>query len=141
MQAAAMVGYLGGAKAEADGLAVECDRFGLNFASVTAVSLDGKPMAESARVLVTLAARAENQAVQWNEERTSIGRSWGHGPAIAERVPATVRLRMDADAPPRVFALAPDGSRLEEVALTIREGWVSFSTRTGPASLHYELVR
>lgn len=140
-QAAAVVGYIGGAKAEAGDLAVESDRFGLNFGSVTAVSLDGKPLAESERVLVTLGARAENQAVQWNEERTSIGRSWGHGPTIAERVPATVRLRREPDAAPQIFVLAPDGTRVEEVPVTIREGWVSFSTRTGPASLHYELVR
>jgi hypothetical protein len=140
-QAAAVVGYIGGAKAEAGDLAVESDRFGLNFGSVTAVSLDGKPLTESERVLVTLAARAENQAVEWNEERTSIGQSWGHGPTIAERVPATVRLRLEGDVPPKAFVLAPDGSRLDEVEPTIREGWMSFSTRTGPASLHYELVR
>jgi len=56
------------------------------------VALDGKPLVESTRVLVTLAARVENQFMGWNAERTSVGRNWGHGPTIAEKVAATLTL-------------------------------------------------
>jgi len=137
--AATIVGYLGGASLTAGDLAVACDDFGLNFAAVGAVALDERPLSASARVLVTLAARAENQGAHWNAARTSAGDMWGKGgPPIAERVPATVRLR--AAGPRRVFALAPDGSRAAEVATAFSDGWLSFSTREGPATLHYELT-
>jgi hypothetical protein len=137
--AAAALGYLGGSTLTAGDLAVSCDVFGLNFAAVTAVALDGRPLAHSARVLVTLAARAENQGSQWNAVRTSTGEVWGKGgPPIAERVPATVRVQ--SGGPRRVLALAPDGSAAGEIAATFAAGWLSFSTREGPATLHYELV-
>jgi hypothetical protein len=50
-----------------------------------------------------------------------------------------VRIRVDGAR--QVFALAPDGSRTAEVAATFADGWIAFSTREGPATLHYEIVR
>jgi hypothetical protein len=38
-----------------------------------------------------------------------------------------------------VTALAPDGSAAGEIAATWTDGWLSFSTREGPATLHYEI--
>lgn len=139
-QAIALVGYVGGAEIEERDLAVMCDEFGLNFAAITAVAQDSRSLPESARVLVTLAARGENQNMIWNRERTSIGESWGHGPTIAEHVPASVRLRVRPERRHRVFALAPDGSRAAEVESRLHDGWLSFSTRSGPQTLHYEIV-
>ncbi len=137
--AASVVGYLGGSELHAGDLTVAADVFGLNFAAVGAVALDEKPLKNSARVLVTLAARAENQGTVWNAARTSVGDVWGKGgPPIAERVPATVSVK--SDGPRRVFALAPDGSRTVEVNATFADGAVSFSTREGPATLHYEIL-
>lgn len=136
--AAAIVGFIGGVGIDEPNLAVRCDEFGIGFAAVTAVAFDRKSLADSSRVLVTIAARGENQEQKWNAARTSIGESWGHGPTIAERVPATVRLR--ADGPRRVFALAPDGSRAAELQAGSTGGWLEFSTRTGPGTLHYEVV-
>lgn len=137
--AAAVVGFLGDARVEAGALTVECEAFGLNFGAVGAVALDEKALRMSTRVLVTLAARAENQGQRWNVARTSVGDVWGKGgPPIAERVPAEVRLATDG--PRRVFALAPDGSRAEEVAAAWSEGGVRFSTRDGTGTLHYEIV-
>jgi hypothetical protein len=139
-RAATIVGYFGGAKVSEPGLAIECDAFGLNFGALTAVALDEKELNNSARILVTLAARAGNTGEVWNEARTSTaGPNWGRGPTIAERVPATVRIHVDGAR--QIFALAPDGSRTAEVAATFADGWIAFSTREGPATLHYEIVR
>jgi hypothetical protein len=136
--AVTIVGYVGGATAEAAQLSVTCDPFGVNFAAVSAVALDGQPITASNRILVTLAARAENQGTKWNAARTSVGDVWGKGGApIAERVPATVRLKTEG--PRRVSALALDGSVAAEIAATWNGGWLSFSTREGPATLHYEV--
>lgn len=137
--AAAVVGFLGGSRIEAGALTVECEAFDLNFGAVAAVALDEKALRESERVLVTLAARAENQGQRWNAARTSVGDVWGKGgPPIAERVPAEVRLATEG--PRRVFALAPDGSRAGEVKAAWGEGVLRFSTREGAATLHYEIV-
>ena len=112
----------------------------MDFAACTVVALDEQPVANSDRVLVTLAARAENQGMRWNPERTSVGNAWGKGGApIAERVPATVRIRSATAR--KVFALNPDGSPAAEVDAKWSDGWLSFSTREGPATLHYEIKR
>jgi hypothetical protein len=90
-------------------------------------------------VLVTLAARAENQGSRWNAARTSVGAVWGKGgPPIAERVPATVRVKTDG--PRRVVALALDGSAAGAVSASWADGMLTFSTREGPATLHYEIL-
>jgi hypothetical protein len=136
--ASAIVGCVGGSMVDAGNIAVSCDSFGLNFAAVTAIALDGQPMGGSGRVLVTLAARAGNQGTTWNAVRTSVGDAWGEGgPPIAERVPATVRVSVPERS--RVFALAPDGSVAAEIPATWEFGRLSFSTREGPATLHYEI--
>jgi hypothetical protein len=135
---AAIVGYLGGSSLSTDSLSVQTDVFGLNFAAVTAISLTEQPLVASDRVLVTLAARAENQGSVWNAARTSVGDVWGKGgPPIAERVPATVRVKVEE--PRRVTALSPDGSVAAEIASEWSEGWLVFSAREGPPTLHYEL--
>lgn len=119
-------------------LKVASQPFGLNFAAIGAVSLDDQPIEASHRVLITLAARAENQGAQWNTARTSVGDVWGKGgPPIAERIPAKLALRTDGLRV--VAALAPDGSWAGQVSATWDGGWLTFSTTDGPATLHYEV--
>ncbi|HYP16664.1 MAG TPA: hypothetical protein VEQ65_05585, partial [Opitutus sp.] len=138
-QAAAVVGYIGGGKADAGALRVACERFGRDFASISAVSLDGRPLRASQRVLVTVVARAGNQGAQWNEARNSLGQHWGRGPAIAERVPATITLAGLGDR--KVFALAPNGSRRSEVETdTTDDDRLTFAVHPAHQTLHYEIV-
>ncbi len=119
-------------------LGIDCAPFGRNFASFTALALDGRPLANSQHLLVTLVGRAGNPDLQWNEARTSAGSPWGHGPSVAEQVPATLRIQC---APGRaVHPLAPDGSRLPALPAHYENGWLSFSTHDGAPSIHYEIV-
>jgi hypothetical protein len=136
-RAAVATGYLGGTDVVAGALHVACPRFGRDFATVAAVSLDGKPFADSARILVTIVARAENTGMKWNALRNSVGADWGHGPTIAERVPATITLAAGAR---KVFALAPDGTRAREVKITADAGALSFTVSPEDHTLHYEIV-
>ena len=62
------------------------------YAHVYAVSLDGRPLAESQSVLVTTLARVENAGQRYNPERTSVGTDFGKGPTLAEPVHATLEL-------------------------------------------------
>ena len=137
-QAAAAVGFLGGATVDAGALRVACERFGRDFASVTAVALDRAALRESKRILVTVVARATNQGIVWNEAHNSVGAQWGHGPTIAEHVPATITL---AGAATRVvYALAPDGTRAHRVTTTAADGGLTFVVAPGDHTLGYEIV-
>ena len=137
-QAAVATGFLGGANVVAGPLHVACPRFGRDFATVAAVALDGRSLATSKRVLVTVVARAENQEMKWNAARTSVGTDWGHGPTIAERVPATIELA--ASGPRTVYALKPDGTRARKVKTAFRNAILSFAVSPKDNTLHYELV-
>jgi hypothetical protein len=53
---------------------------------VALTSLDGQPLAQSRRMLLVAASRVENQGMQWDEQRRTVGRNWGTGPTIAEQV-------------------------------------------------------
>ena len=137
-RAAVATGFLGGATTQAGPLTITCPRFGRDFATVAAVALDDQPLTSTKRALVTIVARAENQGMKWNEARTTVGAEWGHGPTLAERVPATVSLTTDG--PRRVFALKPDGTRAREVKATYATGRLIFTVSPKDNTLHYELV-
>jgi hypothetical protein len=49
-------------------------------ATLTLVSVDGKPFSECSTALLTAIRRAENPGLGWNERRTCIGNIWGQGP-------------------------------------------------------------
>lgn len=51
--------------------------------NVTAVllSLDGKPLEKSSRLLLTALRRVENEGMVWNDKRNSVNDRWGPGPA------------------------------------------------------------
>ena len=87
---------------------------------------------------MTVVARAENQGMKWNALRNSVGADWGHGPTIAERVPATITLA--AAGARKVFALAPDGTRAREVKTTADAGALVFTVSPKDHTLHYEIV-
>ncbi len=137
-QAAVATGFLGGATVVAGPMRITCPRFGRDFATVAAVALDNKRLPESGRILVTIVARAENQGMKWNEARTTTGAEWGHGPTIAERVPATIELATEGSR--RVFALKPDGTRAAEVQATYTSGRLTFTVSPKDNTLHYEVV-
>jgi hypothetical protein len=138
-QSATATGFIGGARISAGALAVECPRFGLDFAAVTAVALDGGKLAESRRVLVTLVARTENPGMVWDAVRKSVSDRWGHGPMTAEPVPATITLAGAAGA--KVYALAPDGSRAKTIETRSAAGALTFTACAADRTIHYEIVR
>jgi hypothetical protein len=86
-------GMLSGRKVALGDATVEFVKLEKDYACVSLVALDGKPLAESKKVLVSLAGRVENQGMGWNEKRTSVGREWGRGPTVAERIGAKLTLQ------------------------------------------------
>jgi hypothetical protein len=86
---------------------------GKQHGHVTLVSLDNKPLAQSARMLLTAIGRAENQNMRWNANRTSVGANWGSGPVVVQAVPATVTL---PGGPWKVQALNASGNPQSQIA-------------------------
>jgi hypothetical protein len=62
------------------------------WASILAVCLDGKPLAESARLLVVAVARAENSGQVYNSTRTALKEA-GHTPILMQGVQADISLK------------------------------------------------
>ena len=54
------------------------------------VALDGKPIRESRKLLVSVAARVENQNMGWDAARRTVGKKWGTGPTVCEGVTASI---------------------------------------------------
>lgn len=63
------------------------------FAALQLASLDGEPIADSAKLLLVTGARVANTGMRWNDtERHSLGSAWGCGPSRIEPVLAQVEL-------------------------------------------------
>ena len=102
------------------------------------VSADGKPVAESARLLLAVATQAENAGMLWDEARKSVGRNWGKEPVLAQGVPFVLRASGQA---PRVHALDAQGDRAATVPIAGGDGAWTLRVDAAPSTLWYSLER
>lgn len=137
--AKSVVGFLAKAgRLDLDGLTVDCKT---DFASITATTLDGRPIGQSRRILVTSVARAENTGQtywpappnpkSWSPFMTWQIPDWGRAPVLAEPVRANVALKVPEKA--SVYTLDATGKRKGEVAANNSNGTITFdpvSTRS-----------
>jgi len=127
------VGFLGGKTIALGDVSISVIKAESDWASIAVAALDGKPIADSAKVLVVAVGRVENQNMGWNEERTSVSRKWGDGPTVAEGIGARITLpgnrRMSAlsgtGAPQTTVttATAENGSTTYEIGANYRTLW------------------
>jgi hypothetical protein len=138
--ASVFAGFLGGKSLSAQQAQVTVGDFANNFAAITLVATDRQYLPNSARILVTVCGQVQNQGITWNEKHNSIGANWGHGPTIAQFVPATISL--ETDGPRKVYTLDSAGKRQDEVP-SARDGHGRLSFRTSPehATLLYEIAK
>jgi len=80
-----------------------------DFAQACLVSLDGRPIAQSKRMFLTIASRVENKGMAFTKDR-SVCR-WGEAPVMAEPVPLTLTLPNTGW---RVSVLDGNGCRTKE---------------------------
>ena len=130
-----IVGYVGGQTVRLGDNTLTFPAFGNNFASITLTAMDQKPTLQSERLLLTLAGKVENQDMKWNADRTSVGDQWGHGPTVAEGIPATVTLRTDG--PRSVWALDGTGRHTQKVPATYASGVLTFTVGPQYRTLWY----
>lgn len=78
------------------------------FGAVIVASLDGKPIAESSRLLVTAGARTRNAGMEWNSDHTSLTATGGP-PMLIEVVEGDLQIRLKGT-PKRTEVLPLDGA-------------------------------
>lgn len=118
--AKAAVGYIGGKEIRLNEVSISMDSTELNWGSIVLVTLDGKDIKTSGKMLLVAAARAENTNMGWNEAKTSVGGEWGTSPTLAEGIPALISFDGVRDL--KVVALDPAGNPGQEVETIISGG-------------------
>ena len=112
--------------------------------AVWATSVDGKPLAESKRILLTHLTDVQNTGVQWADAEHHILLKRGKLPMIARKGTAEVTLTV-APGAWKAYALGTDGARRAEVPVTRKGGSLALTADTARdpanATLLYELVR
>ncbi|MCL4795500.1 MAG: hypothetical protein KJZ84_13130 [Bryobacteraceae bacterium] len=78
------------------------------FGAVMVASLDGKPIAESSRLLITAGARTHNAGMKWNDDRTSLVETGGP-PMLIEVLEGELQIRLKGS-PKRTEVLPLDGA-------------------------------
>ncbi len=90
------------------------------FAAVSLCSLDGRPLKESSRILLTAVGRAEDTGQSWEASPADdFAATAGKRPVLAEPVRGRVIWH---GRKLKAFPLAPSGQRLQEMSPTAHEG-------------------
>lgn len=133
------VGEIAGQRLELRDVVLTVGEFENSWACIAMAARDGKPLAESSSVLVAAAGRVENTNMEWNEDRTSVGKKWGSAPLVAQYIPLS--LSLPGTAKPRITPLGTKGERLPELPVSGKPG--AWEVRTDPqqASLWYAIER
>ena len=113
-------------------------------ALVWVTSLDGRPLERSGRMLLSHLTDVQGEGTRYLDRTRKVLLGWGDGRSLARRGQAEVQLAVeDADAF-TVWALATDGTRVERVPTSVRDGRLAFRADTRHADgalFHYEITR
>jgi hypothetical protein len=135
----AAIGYIGGRDIELGTVSIRMDTTRHNWATITLTALDGKPVEESARILLVAAGRVENTGWKWDEKFTTLGGEWGKAPTRAEGIPAKLIFRdMDKFS---VAALDPSGNPVAKIKVSNKGGYQSFNIGAQYKTLWYIITR
>lgn len=133
-------GLVGGQSVDVGTWQMSFGKIERDYAVVVATSRDDRKIEDSKSVLLTLVSNGENQNMGWNEERTTVGTQWGHGPTVVNGVPVELTVPQSQVAK-RLFALDSRGKRVREIpAGKTAGGLVSFSLGPQWKTLFYELA-
>ena len=111
-------------------------------AGVWAVSLDGKELCKSGRMLVCHVTDAQNDGAVFADGTMSVQLKRGHSPMMMRAGKASVSIAYEGNGA-KVFALADDGRRLRETPSRLKAGRLEFlaeiSVESGYATVFYEV--
>jgi hypothetical protein len=79
------------------------------FQAVAVAALDGKPLADSRKVLIAGCGQCENTGMVFSADRRTVGRDWGKPPVLIEPVDQAVKLPGKPGEKLKLQPLGPDG--------------------------------
>ena len=133
-------GFAEGGEIRAGGFAARID----GTATVWASSLDGAPIGESGRLLVTHLTDVQNSGISYADSSRRILLDWGAMPHLMHAGTARVSIRLASGAW-TVYALSPSGRRRGGIPSEYRDGRLGFTAdvarEPSRATYLYELVR
>ena len=107
-------------------------------------TLDGKPVRESSRMLLTHLTDVQGNGTKFADEARTVLLKWGRG-CLAEAGMAEVSLRLDKPECYQVWALASDGERRFALSRRVENGTLCFMASTrgadGKGVVQYEILR
>lgn len=125
----------------AGAVAALCDK---GPTAVWATSLDGKPLAESRRILVAHLTDVANIGDTYEDESRQVLLRWGKPPHVVRAGVARLALAL-GEGEFRTYALDTSGARVREVPCKIAKGRLRFradvAADPGSATFLYEIVR
>jgi hypothetical protein len=110
------------------------------WAGVLAVSLDGKPLAQSARFVVFAAAKEENSGQVWNASRTAL-KDPGQAPVMEQWVKGTVTLKVQRKGTFTARNLDASGKPSKPLRTSLKHGELTIPLSPKNASGYYEVTR
>jgi hypothetical protein len=110
------------------------------WAGVLAVSLDGKPLAQSARLVVFAAAKEENSGQVWNATRTAL-KDPGQAPVMEQWVKGTVTLKVQGRGTFTARTLDASGKPGKPLPISLKHSEVTIPLSPKNASGYYEVIR
>jgi hypothetical protein len=110
------------------------------WAGVLAVSLDGKPLAQSARFVIFAAAKEENSGQVWNATRTAL-KDPGHAPVMEQWVKGTVTLKVEGKGTFTARTLDASGKTDKPLPISLKHSEVTIPLSPKNASGYYEVIR
>ena len=106
-----------------DGVEVTPGKTLQGWSAITLTVLDGEGFKAPARILVTATGYVQNTGMIWKDAKhDSVGKDWGHAPALVEGIPATITLTLEAGTTMRAWTLDGRGQRGEEVPVKAATG-------------------
>ena len=113
------------------------------FAVFAVISVDGKPIPISKRLLVLHLTDVQNSAVRFGDPEHTVLRDWGRLPHLIRRGSATLSIDRADDAGLQAWAVDLSGKRRKPIKLTDDQGRVRFTVETiqpDGAFMAYELA-
>ena len=113
------------------------------FAVFAVISVDGKPIPESKRLLVLHLTDVQNTAVRFGNKAHTVLHDWGRLPHLIRRGSASVSVDRVSDGRMRAWAVDLSGARRKPIEVERGKGEVAFAVSTVQpegAFMAYELV-
>jgi hypothetical protein len=128
-----IIGFAAAANLKAGPFRISAVRTSLDdFAVIMVNAVDGQRLGRPGRYLITAVARAENEGMGWNTDRSSVGAQWGRGPTLCEGVAA----ELHCEGVCSLYPLAADGTRQRGSAGQSDAGMMPVRTDAGQGSLY-----